>query len=292
LRDGWNQIDLVGIVALYVACAAQCFGFPTVLSQVGGAGVLINALSFLKLLQPLQLETATLINIISAARTSPWIQTFVLVMVVLVWGFGAAFSISMPTNDAFYTANGTIFPGLLTTTMAMAQDFDIDQYHGFVPMAMFLLFLYLVIIVMFNVLIAIVSTLYEDVMGTADVEVDQQRADAIIDEEALMSDADLSNEEYFPHFIEILQKESGEQQNTEHVTSRQVQEDVTQLSTEVAELRAESAEMKLQNEKMLEMMATLLAQQPKQSLPANGPSKFHSVVGQVMAQSRTEQKRW
>ena len=213
-------------------------------------------------------------------------------MVVLVWGFGAAFAISMPTNDAFYTANGTIFPGLLTTTMAMVQDFDIDQYHGLVPMAMFLLFLYLVIIVMFNVLIAIVSTLYEDVMGTADVAFYVRRAEAIIDEEALMSHADLSNEEYFPHFIEILQKESGEQQNTEHVTSRQVQEDVTQLSTEVAELRAESAEMKLQNEKMLEMMATLLAQQPKPSSPATGPSKFHSAVGQVMAQSRTEQKGW
>ena len=170
-------------------------------------------------------------------------------------------------------------------------------------MAMFLLFLYLVIIVMFNVLIAIVSTLFDNVMETADVEVDQQRADAIIDEEALMSDADLSNAVYFPHFVEILQKESGDQ-NAEHVTSRQVQEDVAEMKAEmkleVAELRAElraemklqNEEIKLQNEKMFEMMATLLAQQPKPSSPANGPSKFHSVVGQVMAQSRTDQKGW
>jgi hypothetical protein len=118
-----------------------------------------------------------------------------------------------------------------------------------------------------------------------------------------MSKADLSNAEYFPHYVEILQRESGEQ-NAEHVTSRQVQEDVAELSRQVAELRAEMkaemklevaelrAEMKLQNEKMLDMMATLLAQQPKQTSPANVPSKFHSVVGQVMAQSRADQKGW
>jgi hypothetical protein len=240
-----------------------------------------------------------MIKVLVNTARSPEVLGFVKVMLVLILGFGMAFAVSMPTNDAFYTANGTIFPGLLTTTMAMAQDFDIDQYHGFVPMAMFLLFLYLVIIVMFNVLIAIVSTLFDNVMETADVEVDQQRADAIIDEEALMSDADLSNEEYFPHFIEILQRESGEQ-NVEPVTSRQVQEDVAEMRAEmkleVAELRAklelQNEQMAAQNEKMLEMMATLLAQQPKPSSPAIIPSKFHSAVGQVMAQSRTEQKRW
>jgi hypothetical protein len=298
LQEGWNQIDLAGIITLYAACAAHFLDGHFVLSQIGGAGILLNALSFLKLLQPFS-STGTMIKVLVNTASSPDVLGFVKVMLVLIFGFGMAFAVSMPTNDAFYTTNGTIFPGLLTTTMAMAQDFDIDQYHGFVPMAMFLLFLYLVIIVMFNVLIAIVSTLFDNVMETADVEVDQQRADAIIDEEALMSDADRSNAEYFPHYIEILQRESGEQ-NAEHVTSRQVQEDVAEMKAEmkleVAELRAElrlqNEKSAAQNEKMLEMMSTLLAQQPKPSSPANGPSKFHSVVGQVMAQSRADQKEW
>ena len=51
---------------------------------------------------------------------------------------------------------------------------------------MFILFLYIVIIVMFNVLIAIVSDLYNDVKLTQDVEVDTRRAEAIINAEAHM----------------------------------------------------------------------------------------------------------
>ena len=87
-------------------------------------------------------------------------------------------------------------------------------------------------------------------------------------------------------------------QNAEHVTSRQVQEDLAQSRSEGARMNAEMklevaelrAEMKLQNEtsaKMLEMMATLLAQHPKQR-PASFPSKFHSIVGKAMVQSRAE----
>jgi hypothetical protein len=211
------------------------------------------------------------------------------VMGILVLGFGIAFAVSMPTNDAFYSTNGTIFPGLLTTTMAMAQDFDIDQYHGVASMAMFLLFLYLVIIVMFNVLIAIVSDVYNKVMDTADVEVDTQRAMAIIDEERLMSDADLRNPDFFPHFIEVLQKESGNDKVV-HSGARQVQEDVAQLTKQMSELDEKINAMGAQNdaqsknvEKLLEMMS---AGQRQQAAP---PSKFHSAVGQMVARSRAKQ---
>ena len=46
LQEGWNQIDLAGIIALYTACAAHFLDGHFVLSQIGGAGILLNALSF------------------------------------------------------------------------------------------------------------------------------------------------------------------------------------------------------------------------------------------------------
>ena len=261
-----------------------------VLSQVGAIGVLLNAISFLKLLQPIQKETGTLIKVISSLSSSLEVLGFGSVMLVLIWGFGAAFIVSMPNNDAFYTANATIWPGLLTTTMAvMAQDFDIDDYEGFVPLTMFLLFLYIVIIVMFNVLIAIVSDLYANVMVTADVEVDQRRAEAIISEEALMSEADLSSKAFFPEFLEVLQVAVGEER-VEQVKVSQVQADVAQLHATVATVEQTTTELKDGQEKMAAQMTKLeglvvqLLEQGRKPTPA--ASGFHSAVGQVVARSR------
>jgi hypothetical protein len=199
----------------------------------------------------------------------------------------------MPTNEAFFSMNGTYFwPGVLTTTMALAQDFDVDQYHGVASMAMFLLFLYLVIIVMFNVLIAIVSDVYAEVMDTADVDLDTQRAMAIINEERLMSDADKRNLDYFPQFIEVLQKESGNDR-VEHVTARQVQEDVVQLAKQMSEtdekMATKVATLEAQNEKLLEMMGSLLGQHDGRQMRAAPASKFQSAVGQMVARNRAKQ---
>ena len=115
-------------------------------------------------------------------------------MAVLIWGFAALFAVSMPTNAAFFTSNSTVFstdlpaaahglilPGLLTTFMAMAGGFGVSLYEH-VALLTFLVFLFLVIIVMFNVLIAIVAEIYVDLMATAEVGVRGREAQVIIDE--------------------------------------------------------------------------------------------------------------
>ena len=94
---------------------------------------------------------------------------------------------------------------MLTTTMAMVGDFDVGDYDSALGLAMFLVFLFLVIIVMFNVLIALVSELYMQVMETAEVEVRKLRARTIMDAQALMSKAAKRNEAHFPQFLEVLQ---------------------------------------------------------------------------------------
>jgi hypothetical protein len=305
LSSGWNLCDLAGIVALYVASAGHFTGNEVLLQQVGAIGVLLNAFSFLKLAQPLDVSMGTLIEVLTRTGSSSEVLGFGGVLLVLIWGFGAAFSVSMPSNAAFYTTNRTVLPGLLTTTMAMVGDFDVDQYEFGAPFLMFILFLYIVIIVMFNVLIAIVSDLYADVKMTEDVEVDMRRAEAIINAEARMSMAgstELRNPAYFPEFLEVLRVEIGSEK-VEQVKVRQVQEDVAKLSAKVDENMAKlsakvdenMAEQAEHNGKMAQMaddvaelkalMVQLLGQG---TAPAakSASSSFQSSVAQVMTQNR------
>ena len=82
--------------------------------------------------------------------------------------------------------DATVFSGLLGTTIAMMGNFHVDQYQSVVSLSMFLIFLVLMIIVMFNVLIAIVGDRYTDVMDDVEVEVRKLRALMIVEEQAMM----------------------------------------------------------------------------------------------------------
>ena len=68
----------------------------------------------------------------------------------------------------------------------MMGNFNVDQYQSVVSLSMFLIFLVLMIIVMFNVLIAIVGDRYEEVMSDVEVEVRKLRALMIVEEQAMM----------------------------------------------------------------------------------------------------------
>ena len=68
----------------------------------------------------------------------------------------------------------------------MMGNFHVEQYQSVVSLSMFLIFLVLMIIVMFNVLIAIVGDRYTDVMDDVEVEVRKLRALMIVEEQAMM----------------------------------------------------------------------------------------------------------
>ena len=213
--DPWNNIDLAGILALYVAILAHFLDADFVLMQVGGLGVLLNAWSVLQLLRPFS-STGPMIKVMTASTRD--VLGFMLVMSVMIWGYSVAFAVSMPKNKAFLPQNATMSEIVasigrpwLTTTMAMVGDFDVDEYEH-VALVMFLSFLFFVIIVNFNVLIAIVSERFNVVMETAEVEVRKLRAELMINDEARMSDAERSNAEWFPEYLEVLQVDSADPQ--------------------------------------------------------------------------------
>jgi predicted Holliday junction resolvase-like endonuclease len=72
-------------------------------------------------------------------------------------------------------------------------------------LASFLLFLFLNVVVMLNLLIAIMSDSYERVKEGEAVEALKLRAETIINEEAMMSEAEWKNKDWFPEYLEVMQ---------------------------------------------------------------------------------------
>ena len=100
---------------------------------------------------------------------------------------------------------------------------------------------FLVIIVTFNVLIAIVSDRYNEVMETAEVEVRKLRALMIVEEQALMSSAEKRDEQYFPPYLEVLQS------NVQPSSSSELSElrgEVWKVESKVDAMAADMAAMK------------------------------------------------
>jgi hypothetical protein len=143
--------------------------------------------------------------------------------------------------------------------MAMTGDSDVDQYQH-IALATFIFFLFLVNIVMFNVLIAIVSEIYDNTMATALVDVRKRQAEVIIQQEGLMSTADLGNADYFPEFLEVLVKtKDGKPVGLvkEEVTSETIAGEMTELKASQQKL---GAKMATEISELKSMMAQLIEQ--------------------------------
>ena len=87
----------------------------------------------------------------------------------------------------------------------MVGQSDILDYTTAETKAMFVLFLFLVVIIMLNLLIAIMSDTYERVTENNDAEARKLRAQIIIDEEKLLAPAELLHPPHFPAFLQLLQ---------------------------------------------------------------------------------------
>ena len=106
------------------------------------------------------------------------IRTFGLLYVLILGSFGCSFYIMAPVNGGgiFYYLNYSYLLGL--------GEFDMEWDSYRVPVTMQIFFLaatVLVLIVMLNLLIAIVSTAYEDVIQTQQEANDFERANIISD---------------------------------------------------------------------------------------------------------------
>ena len=134
------------------------------------------------------------------------LRYFMVVIAVLLMGFAAAFAVSMPDNAAFDGGEpygmGLLASGVLTSYLAMLGAFDIADYSNAESTAFFAMFLFLIVVVMLNLLIAIMSDVFERVTESWVFEGRKMRIETIIEEELLMNDS--QNAEFFPAYLQVL----------------------------------------------------------------------------------------
>ena len=201
LSSGWNLIDVGGILALYGATAAHMIDSELLLQHVGSLGVLLNGFSILQLLTPFE-STGPLIKTVIEILSD--ISGYVKVLAVLLWAFSVSFAVAMPKNSAFVDGATGPAVGVLTSFEAIVGSFHMSDFENAESTAFFLLYLFGMVVIMLNLLIAIMADSYEKVKESEVVEARKLRAQTIIDEEALMSEAARSNPAYFPRFLQVL----------------------------------------------------------------------------------------
>ena len=127
---------------------------------------------------------------------------------------------------------------------------------------MFLVFQILVIIILFNVLIAIVSDRYNDVMQTAEVKVRKLRAEAIIETHALIGAQNKGDEDKYPEYVETLQPDTV-------VAPCKVSELRAAMQTEVGEVKEQVDAVRRDVAKLTELVERMV---PRASPGSRSPS--------------------
>jgi hypothetical protein len=126
----------------------------------------------------------------------------------------------------------------MTTFQAIVGSFHMKDYSNSEAKAFFYLFLFAMVVVMLNLLIAIMGDAYEKVKEREVVEARKLQAQVIIDEEAMMhADGKCDNAKLFPEFLEVLQGLEPPPPEWAGVSGA-----VSLVEAQVAALRAETTE--------------------------------------------------
>ena len=97
---------------------------------------------------------------------------------------------------------GLLSSGMLASYLAMMSAFEVSDYTNPESKLFFVLFLFLIVVIMLNLLIALMADTFERVMESWVFESRKMRVETIIEQELLMNDSD--NTDCFPVFLQVL----------------------------------------------------------------------------------------
>eukprot|EP01043_Picozoa_sp_COSAG02_P041604 COSAG02_NODE_3463_length_6697_cov_37.140497_3_plen_1025_part_00 len=202
-RSIWNYLDIVGIAALYTASIAYFANFLDVLEFAGAVGILVSTFSFLEMIQSFQ---SFGLYVVVIAQIAVDIAPFLGILMLLLYGFAAAFAVSMPSSPEYNFDRDGLSGPFVTAYLFMLGHMDPSTYSGPVSKAIMVLFMFVIVVVMMNLLIAIMSDSFEKVMEEDPSRIiDLKRAEAIVDQESMMSSNSKQNKENFPRYLQVLQ---------------------------------------------------------------------------------------
>lgn len=134
---------------------------------------------------------------------------------------------------------------MLTSYLAMLGAFDIESdYTNPESTVFFVVFLFLIVVIMLNLLIALMADTFERVTESWVFESRKMRVETIIEQELLMNDSD--NADCFPAFLQVLRPMEDVADKWAGVSGQvsAVRDEVGAVKREVDALAAEMKQMK------------------------------------------------
>eukprot|EP01046_Picozoa_sp_COSAG06_P010599 COSAG06_NODE_581_length_14007_cov_3.569056_16_plen_854_part_00 len=203
----WNYVDCLGVLCLYGASYSYFHGNTKSLQHFGTAGTLFNLGTFLQSLQPLDEVFLGGIHVIVLTKIISDSVGFMFIFCMMLYGFAVALTVSMPASDAYDIDDKTLGLGapLVKILEAMSGAYEPDDYGSPEAATVLIIFIFAIIIIMLNMLIALMSDTYEDMMeNKAEILLHAQAA-TIIDLEHGLTREQLQNKAWFPQYIQVLQ---------------------------------------------------------------------------------------
>ena len=189
--DVWNYADVLPPLIIILVCIVDFFAtedlehknvanFRYTMQAVASFFMWIKIFYFLRIFRQTGFFVNMLLKVISE------ITTFFILYILILCSFGCSFFIMTPSEG------GGIFYNFNYAYLLSLGEFDMEWDNYRVPITMqmfFLLATLLVLVVMLNLLIAIVSTVYENVIETQQEANDFERANLISDVEQFVETA-------------------------------------------------------------------------------------------------------
>ena len=199
----------------------------------------------MRLLRPFEM-TGPLIKTVTEILYD--IRGYIQILGVLLFGYSVSFAVAMPTNPAFMDSTTGPLVGLLTSFKAIVGTFRMTDFWNAESTAFFLVYLFGMVVIMLNLLIAIMGDSYEKVKESERVEALRERAQIIV--EAERTHPRRHKYHKYMHFVEVADSSEPAPQEWEGVTGRMKQL-LGEVKAEVkAEIKAEVADIKAQGEKL------------------------------------------
>jgi len=174
-KSGWNVMDITGHFGVLASTFFTVFYTPSfsLPSTVRAWTSVILWTGNLAYLRPYGWSGPLVRMVVQIVKD---MIPFVVVLVVLMFGFVGGFASLLQTEDAFQGAGA-----LLTVFAMMLGDFDIGNFEGNAnSLGMFVLYMGLVVIVLLNLLIAIMGDSYDRVRENQMVEGLKLRAETLV----------------------------------------------------------------------------------------------------------------
>ncbi|GMH64615.1 hypothetical protein TrST_g10092 [Triparma strigata] len=222
--DFWNVLDFLSLISIAIAYALRFIGeegwsvpwFATALPLA-----YLNTLYFMQGFE----ESGQLVRMILGIMKG--ILVFLIILIVCVIGFAFSFYILYRQGKGEYNSAGaggedvvdepfgmtSPWMSLFSGFLLLLGDFNAEEFNASLSynltMALFVVFMFFINIVMLNLLIAIMGDIFDRIQENAKAEFMFARAGIVLEFEAMLSNYDRQNEEWFPTWLQVLVPTQG-----------------------------------------------------------------------------------